>query len=629
MPPKKRSAGITASRNEPTEEDMLRMGMEPEQIATILASRGMTCEDKAKQNAEDKLKDLIDTKRKQYEKQHAGALAESETEEAAARGELYTAFRRGADAAKATRALYDEEAKERRRIEVRSAKTGLLAFWQVSPSIVQRGQAVTSRAAEYLKLWGCEAAHLAQLLIVAGGGHARIPTCESTMWQTSVTKVSKRALSLVGPRELWPLHVHQGGDFCALERYMDRKQKVLGSVCAVELAATGASLPDECASGQYEPRRLNWALAGGWSLFAKPVPEHRSWHGAAVDIIEQHAATITALAGPLPGSQLCRNRPRTCVLARCVRLESLTHASRYSAAVWLGLTQLHTLRDVDLEAVSFADMAAALPQLRTLTTVFRPTNSQVYMAGLSLVGFHEDLLLRLRVFHFKGYWPEGAATDGSSSIEDAPLPLLQELLWESRTAPRGFRGAQPTKLHAECPVIVQWLLAGGGPEDQATDGPLSRVRDLDVYEPTESSLNLGFIKAQGRSLNPVAVAQLLRAAPQLRTLTIPYMSGTPFLSDSDCGHATPTPVPKKARGKRQPADRERSARPPVEDLQRPPRRAPTDPAFFGLTHPRLQTFAVGFSSTTGYADCALRLQQLHFPRLRELRIVGDKSYFPT
>jgi colicin import membrane protein len=131
MPPKK-SAKAAAPRKELTEEDMQRMGMAPEQIAAIMASRGMSSEDKAKQNAEDEKKRAFDTKRAQYEKQHANALLETEKEEAAARGALYFEFGRGADAADAAtakrveeervQALRDRQAEARRRLEELRAK---------------------------------------------------------------------------------------------------------------------------------------------------------------------------------------------------------------------------------------------------------------------------------------------------------------------------------------------------------------------------------------------------------------------------------------------------------------------------------------------------------------------------
>jgi hypothetical protein len=38
-------------------------------------------------------------------------------------------------------------------------------------------------------------------------------------------------------------------------------------------------------------------------------------------------------------------------LARCARFESLAHTSKFALGAWLGLSQLHTLLDVDLSVV--------------------------------------------------------------------------------------------------------------------------------------------------------------------------------------------------------------------------------------------------------------------------------------
>jgi hypothetical protein len=48
-------------------------------------------------------------------------------------------------------------------------------------------------------------------------------------------------------------------------------------------------------------------------------------------------------------------------LARCTRLESLAHASKFAPAAWLGLSQFHTLLGVDVGVVSISTIIAALP----------------------------------------------------------------------------------------------------------------------------------------------------------------------------------------------------------------------------------------------------------------------------
>jgi hypothetical protein len=121
----------------------------------MLAARGMTSEEKAMQNAEDERNRLLAKKRQQHVKQCSRALVEAQAEEAATRIALDTAYRRIAEAMGATPVLFGDESKERRDIEDEGATgvfDGLIAFWRLSCSIVQRVQTVTSHTAEYLKL---------------------------------------------------------------------------------------------------------------------------------------------------------------------------------------------------------------------------------------------------------------------------------------------------------------------------------------------------------------------------------------------------------------------------------------------------------------------------------------------
>jgi hypothetical protein len=143
------------------------------------------------------------------------------------------------------------------------------------------------------------------------------------------------------------------------------------------------------------------------------------------------------------------------------------------------------------------------------------------------------------VFHFEGKWPDALP---ASTV--APLPLLEELVWdvsgESETiAPREFLGAQPTVLHAPYTLISQcWL----GTVDEAAKF-LTRVNDLRIT--TTPGVN---------PLDPANVARVLRAAPQLKKFhTADSVHG-------DESWLAPT--------------------------------APTHPAFEGLVHPRLREFGI-------------------------------------
>jgi hypothetical protein len=97
-----------------------------------------------------------------------------------------------------------------------------------------------------------------------------------------------------------------------------------------------------------------------------------NYHVAAV--IQRFAATITELQGPLSLRLLDESdgSGRLPVLSTCTRLELLTDVSNYKPSVWLGLSQLHTLRGVDLRQVSIAAIAAALPRLHTLAATRNP-----------------------------------------------------------------------------------------------------------------------------------------------------------------------------------------------------------------------------------------------------------------
>jgi hypothetical protein len=399
-------------------------------------------------------------------------------------------------------------------------------------------------------------------LIAAGRGPARLPTCECTLRHAQIktyvhhelqpvngaSAIVVRALSLFGPGELRALRVGDVSVFRLLASMLQPRcdgdgavasqmARALDSLCAVELAAPSNDAADDS-------------------------------HAAA--IIERCAATITELTGRQL-SRLDRSR-HLFVLARCTRLEVLTCPRGHALeAVCLGLSQLHTLHDVDLKYVSIAAIAAALPRLHTLTTY-----GQSF--GLDKVaGFFTDLLPRLRVFHFYGRWPVEAAT-----FPVAPLPLLEELAWAERgwgvPLPIAFLGARPIVLRAPYELTAESLPTRGGAWGETASRFLSRVCELrlDTYS----------------TVSVDDVAQVLRAAPQLRTLHCDF----------------------------HPRGDNRWLTAPVRPLH---------PAFVGFVHPRLRSLHVHtrvLARTS--AACVSRLRRTSFPRLQELKFVDATFYVP-
>jgi hypothetical protein len=291
-------------------------------------------------------------------------------------------------------------------------------------------------------------------------------------------------------------------------------------------------------------------------------------------LLERHAATMTDLDADFYRNIL----PEVAsALASCTRLESLTGAYAHDPAIWLRLSHLHTLRDVDLCHVSFAAIAAALPKLHTLKA------SGDCDVPAQTVNFCTDLLPRLREFHYYGTWPD-MPEEQLASTTVAPLPLLQKLVWDvtddENAAPREFLGAQPTVLHAPYALISQcWR---GGAEEASTSF-LTRVYDLRII-----------LEVSVDPLELSDVVRVLRAAPQLKKFyTDHWVRG-------DASWLAPT--------------------------------APTHPAFEGLVHPRLREFGISCYEEDGpppdAAEWAAHLRRRHFPRLRELG-VGDNAYFVT
>jgi hypothetical protein len=233
--------------------------------------------------------------------------------------------------------------------------------------------------------------------------------------------------------------------------------------------------------------------------------------------------------------------------------------------------------------VPVAAIAAALPRLHTLHAGNDSRGPEFAAAT-----FFDDLLPRLQSFHFVGWWPE----DEGEPRSLVPLPLLQDLLWlrydrslfwNPMPLPRGFMGALPKALHGCLPAIVEWLTTVEATRrGSAADGPLAQVRDL-------------WINVQ--TLEPPELARVLRAAPQLRRLTLETKSQG-LRADND-------PLWLIAGG-------------PI-----------SDPACAGLVHTRLRHLVLRCENDPRpndvTPDCAFLLQQSHFPRLRRLTF-NEREY---
>jgi hypothetical protein len=348
----------------------------------------------------------------------------------------------------------------------------------------------------------------------------------------------------------------------------------------------GQALPGGGTASSYLAQALDSLCAV--ELWVPPGDDNAGLHAAAA-VIERCAGTVTKLKGFLPGDLLCESDSfgHPSVLARCTRLEVLVDALRYAPAVWLGLSQLHTLHHVDLTKVSTAAIAAALPRLHTLTA-----NSYGFLAS-SVTGFFTDLLPRLRVFHFHGNWP--VETEEPVAVTAPPLPLLEELDWQAELSPqptvfRRFFGARPLVLRAYYERIVECLPDGGrGASDDPANGLLIRACEVLIY-PGSDPLDLR------------EVARVLRAAPRLRSFdfTGQIRGDTSWLTASS---------------------------------------APIHSAFAGLVHRRLRYFSltnVALSVPFYHADddddddhgWASRLRRTCFPRLHRLQVNPGSFAYP-
>jgi hypothetical protein len=407
---------------------------------------------------------------------------------------------------------------------------------------------------------------LARLLLAVGRGLARAPTCNCTIqhlpgdFAPSHRALLVRALSLLGPTEL-PLL--RGADSTVLKLALsileDEEDAAADALQATEAGHAATSSSEAC--GLRSPT-LSQALVSLRVVAWSPAENTRSRRMASADgsekqiafLIERYASTLEVLDCPV--WPLDVDDPWERALATCARLESLAYARRFAPTAWLGLSQLHTLRGVDIHLVSIRTIAGALPLLHTLEVASEEPKTAAPAAAVA--GFFECLLPRLRMFHFSGVWPKD---DPAIAEPPRPLPLLHELHWRCKDFVSCFSNAQPVIVSAPFQtVIARWL-----PSCEATDcgrssrGPLARVRHLRIF----SCL-----------LKPPEMASVLRAAPELRTLH----AGVLFRGGLDWA---------------------------------------ADPAFDGLTHPRLRRIRVPGFGTQRDTDYDL-LQQHHFPRLQEL-----------
>jgi hypothetical protein len=349
-------------------------------------------------------------------------------------------------------------------------------------------QAVTAYVCEYLQRWygdtfsGTTDIAAARVLLAAGRGPARIPTCEHILRHMRLTDrfgalkfrpLLLRTLSLFGPGELRALRVTNQRCFDLILPELDRP----ASLRAIRLAQALSSL-----------RAVSWA---GYGTGLKP----------AFDFIERHGAAITELDCDFWSRD---DDAADRALACCTRLESLTNARSYDAKVWLGLTHLHTLRGVDLGVVSVAAIAAALPRLHTFAA-FISDDGGPPVPHTAVAGFFKDLVPRLRVLHYHGPWPP-EEDHTPTVIVPQPLPLLQEMMFlctPASSVERGFIGAQPAMLQMPHAAIADMLLAA----------------PLMMYRPLARVCDLWLAPGAGGGVgdpHTSDIARLLRAAPQLR-----------------------------------------------------------------------------------------------------------------
>jgi hypothetical protein len=390
---------------------------------------------------------------------------------------------------------------------------------------------------------------------------------EGAAAHVNASPLLRRALSLFGTGEMRALCV-AGPDVVDLVVSLLKPKFGPVAVPDVDAAPSGSG-------AALESSLLGRALDG---LCAVAWPEQPNQLDAAFALIERHAATITTLDCHKWSKSDAAER----AVARCTHLRSLSFVDCYAPASWLQCAQLHTLHDVNLSAVSVAAMAAALPRLHTLTAVI----TRAVPTG-ALTGFFEHLLPRLRVFHFSGMWPSSREADTTAGgFVAQPLPLLQELAWNSPTSHHAealkFIGAQPVTLDTSHEMIADWFVAADG--DNITvagaigaGGPLACLRDLRVS-------GVG-------SSDTFDMARMLRAAPHLRALAIGGFQGSPFW------HTLDGP----------------------------------DPHEMAPTHARVRSIVIHSAveeTRPPRVDTVARLREgRHFPRLRELTVSSRQCHY--
>jgi hypothetical protein len=484
------------------------------------------------------------------------------------------------------------------------------------PPVSQRARSVTSYALEYMQRWSppwppvIHRTELCALVLVAAGrGPARIPTCEQTLQHASTQNSNILTMSR-GDEFIAPtLDVYP--KFCDGSRDYGPKRRIFGGdgfarVCVdyfypVLVHALLLFGPGELRAlrvGDADVFRIVVDMLQALPRCAQALdslcaiesePLHGSDRGCVYGphtaaIIERCAAAVTELKGlrrHLRGvSDGSENPP---VLARCTRLKVLTTVSDYTPAVWLALSQLHTLHGVNLNKVSTAAIAAALPRLHTLHAFYKYNNDPK-----PLTDFFTDLLPRLRVLHFEGTWPV-KAEQSAAAVPTAPppLPFLEELVWQEASPQpavlRGFLGARPIVLHVPYALLaVECLMGCGSDSGEPRSWLLARVRELRA------------LKFCGTApADFFGIARVLRAAPRLCVF-----DAEPYLRGDSSWLIKPT--------------------------------APLHPAFVGFAHPRLRHLSVNASDGAVFDsnddDCALRLRQTCFPRLRELEVSREMFF---
>jgi hypothetical protein len=368
---------------------------------------------------------------------------------------------------------------------------------------------VTSHSAEYIRTWHSpplvlpspgESEHrTAQVLLAAGSGPARVATCQHALQHAPGSssrnlRLLTRALALLRPGELSTLRVTNPAVFPVVVLALQRSERAAAPTRTPPPVTSQPALKDAAP----EPlRSLGWPKNWGKNtafalgLHGDQFTRFREWRrgeASALALVERCSGTLKELDCRVRWSEDKWND----ALARCTRLESLTHAYSFSPATWLGLSQLHTVLRVPLRAVSTAALAAALPRLHTLGLT-----ADADTPAASTAGFFETLFPRLRAFHFRGAeWP---ADDTTIAAPSEAVPMLRELTWDSRHVVRGFLGVQPVVFAAPAGIIA--IYAAARSDSDADRGPLSRVRVLRCFNEIRDAPD---------------VAAVLRAAPELR-----------------------------------------------------------------------------------------------------------------